>query len=145
MNMTISEALGGAGFPTIQPQPEGGYDRPVVCHHDSMDFILYLEDDLAYRADRVDSYLTVLWHPHDERIVGLKLKGFRYAFDGLKLDESAFVPLVRVVSELLMEGWARAIIDKYEEPRKQALRRKYLLAMEFANKKQIRVSELVAA
>lgn len=57
------------------------------------------------RADRVDEYLTLLWHAREPALVGIKLKGFRSLFDDLKerglIEEAHFIPLCRIVAEVL--------------------------------------------
>ena len=43
----------------------------------SMDYILYLRQDSAYVADRIDEWLTLLLDPQTGDAIGIKLKGFR--------------------------------------------------------------------
>ena len=85
-----------------------------------MDFLLYLREDCSYRADRVDPFLTVLYHPYEDRIVGIKLKGFRFLFDQFRkivehLDNEHFLPLVKFVEIALVAGVAEAFIAKNKE------------------------------
>jgi len=54
--------------------------QPCARYYGAMDILLYLETDLPYRADRVDPFLTLLWHPGKEEAIGVKLKGFRFLF-----------------------------------------------------------------
>lgn len=58
--------------------------KPVARYYEAMDCVIYLLEDLAYSADRVDGFLTLLWHPHEERLIGVKLKGFRFLFGRLQ-------------------------------------------------------------
>jgi hypothetical protein len=43
-----------------------------------MDCLIYLREDVSYRAVRLDQYRTVLLHPQEDRAVGVKLKGTRF-------------------------------------------------------------------
>lgn len=89
--------------------------KPIARYYPSMDFLLYLTEDCSYRGDRVDQFLTVLWHPYENRLVGIKLKGFGYVFSVLKslldLDDDKFLPLTKALEYLLsIEGVAESII-----------------------------------
>lgn len=88
--------------------------QPVARFYPNMDFLLYVSEDCSYRADRVDMFLTLLWHPYDERVVGIKLKGFRFIFDRVKatlgLEDAQFLPLVQALEVALTGGMAEAII-----------------------------------
>jgi hypothetical protein len=79
--------------------------EPTAYFDPEMDQLLYLTSNAAYRAERVDSRLTILWDAHELRIVGIKLKGFRSLFDELKaeglVEESRFLPLCKAISMLM--------------------------------------------
>ena len=60
--------------------PKKGEFKPLARYFPEMDFLIYLNEDCSYRADRVDAFLTVLWHPERDALVGIKLKGFRFLF-----------------------------------------------------------------
>ncbi|MDE0177893.1 MAG: hypothetical protein OXP36_04790 [Gammaproteobacteria bacterium] len=97
-----------------------GEFKPVAKYYHAMDFLLYLREDCSYRADRVDPFLTVLYHPYEDRIVGIKLKGFRFLFDQFRkivehLDNEHFLPLVKFVEIALVAGVAEAFIAKNKE------------------------------
>jgi hypothetical protein len=102
---------------------------PVARYYTAMDHMLYLSEDCSYRADRVDPFLTVLWHPHEERIVGIKLKGVRFLFERVKaivgLSDSDFMPLVKALEvaltvTLVAETDAGELQKKYAGARKLA-------------------------
>jgi hypothetical protein len=80
-----------------------------------------LNEDCSYRADRVDQFLTVLWHPHEDRLVGIKLKGFRFLFERIKnvleLDDDQFLPLVKAIEIALVGGVAESIMDEQRQAR----------------------------
>ncbi len=53
---------------------ELGTFTPGVTYHCGMDWLLLLTEDVSYRADPlVPGVVDVLWHPHEDRIVGLKI------------------------------------------------------------------------
>lgn len=94
----------------------------------SMDQLVFLDSDAHYRADRVDAYLTLFWAPDDDqKLVGLKLKGFGYLFESLKklcaVGEDDFVPFVKWLELALVVSWpklstqltAQRIIQRYEQ------------------------------
>ena len=90
-----------------------------------MDFLLYLREDYSCRADRVDAFLTVLWHPNEDHLIGIKLKGFRFLFQQLKLllelKEDAIFPLVKALEIALVGGVAEHIINAVERERLEDL------------------------
>jgi len=47
--------------------------KPKVTYYSAMDFILYLTEDVSYRTEYVDSLLEILWHPQEDRMVGVKV------------------------------------------------------------------------
>ena len=111
----------------------------------NMDFFLYLVEDCAYRADRVDGFLTVLWHPHEDRLVGLKLKGFRFLFNQLtkltKFGEGDFVPLVNAIELAVVSTVTDEMLARVGEERLRARREKYDKALKFASRATISPDE----
>ena len=95
--------------------------EPTAKYYHAMDFLLYLREDCSYVADRVDPFLTVLYHPDDQsRIVGIKLKGFRFLFDQFRkvveqLNDDHFLPVVKFIEMALVAGMAEAYIAKNKE------------------------------
>jgi hypothetical protein len=47
--------------------------KPSIFCIPGFDGIIYLGADVSYRADRIDDYLTLLWHPHKPELVGVKI------------------------------------------------------------------------
>jgi len=80
-----------------------------------MDMMLYVSEDCSYRASRVDMFLTILLHPHEDRVVGIKLKGVRFLFERvkaiLKLSDSDFLPLVAVLEVALTAALTASMTD----------------------------------
>lgn len=64
--------------------------KPCVGYYSAMNLILYLNEDCSYRAQYVDSFLEVLWHPYEDKIVGIKLK-----LDDEKLDMDKIAEALR--------------------------------------------------
>jgi hypothetical protein len=105
--------------------PKGGF-QACARYYEAMDFILYLREDLPYRADRVDRFLTLLWHPSEDRAIGVKLKGFRYLFqhlqaifrgNGRSLPETDFFPLISALEVAMVAGLAANVIAGEERKR----------------------------
>src|SRR5665213_2372823 len=95
-------------------------------YYEPMDFVLYLREDLPYRADRVDSFLTLLWHPHEDRAIGVKLKGFRYLFQrlqaifraqGATISDNEFLPLISAVEIAMVAGLGASMTAGEERKR----------------------------
>lgn len=105
--------------------------EPASRYFAGMDMFIYLSEDVSYRAERVDGYLTALRHPHDDRIVGLKLKGFRWLFNEVQgqlgLADDDFVYLVEVLQIILVRVGDELIRDV---ERRQKYREIRLLAAE---------------
>lgn len=61
-------------------------DRSEAVYFPSMDYILYLRQDSAYVAERIDEWLTLLLDPQSKEAIGVKLKGFHHVYlDFMKL------------------------------------------------------------
>lgn len=105
-------------------RPKSGEFAKVARYYPAMDFALYLTEDCAYRADRIDTFLTTLWHPTEPRLVGLKLKGFRFLFrqiraalltQGVDLSEKEFFPIVTALEIALVAGMGEAMLAAERE------------------------------
>jgi hypothetical protein len=119
-----------------------------------MDILVYLEEDVPYRADRVDQFLTLLWHPYRDEAVGVKLKGFRFLFQrvqdfvesaGAKLDDSTFVPMVAALEVALTAGLGAVITTDAERARFAELQEKYEKARALIKRATFDTRELAAA
>jgi len=114
-----------------------GIFAPCARYYEDMDVLLYLEEDIPYRADRVDTFLTLLWHPEKEEAVGVKLKGFRFLFrriqailkaDGKTLNDGKFLRMITALEVALTAGLgaeitidaerARLVEEKYDRARR---------------------------
>jgi len=108
---------------TAGSAPEANLERfaPVARFYPSMDFMLYLKEDCSYRADRIDPFLTILLHPHEDKPVGIKIKGFRFIFERLKalieIKEEQFLPLIKAIEVALVGGMAEAMMKDHEQNR----------------------------
>ena len=135
-------------FEKLTPNPTGltAPFTPISRYYPTMDYLIYLKEDCSYRADRVDEALTLLWHPYSDNLVGIKIKGFRclcaesQTLAKLASDESGFLSLAAVVARILLRGAAEAIMAAVELDRKNELRRKYALAIEFTAPPEVKVS-----
>jgi hypothetical protein len=100
--------------------------RACARYYEAMDFILYLREDMPYRADRVGSFLTLLLHPHEQRAIGLKIKGCKFLFkqlqaifraQGRALPDDEFMPLMSILEVAMTAGMASGITDHVERKR----------------------------
>jgi hypothetical protein len=121
--------------------------KPFARYNHVMDQVIYLDENAAHRADRVDAFLTLLWAPDEFRLIGFKLKGFRRLFETLKsvsenIDESDFVPFTKLLELAALASWSE-IAQKADG---QRLQRRYETAKKFiedrVQQQQIRVSDL---
>jgi hypothetical protein len=119
-----------------------------------MDSVLYLREDVSYRADRIDAFLTLLWHPYEERAVGLKIKGFRFLFERLQAIAAArggvipnqlFISLLEAVELAISVELGAVLTDEAEQGRREeAAKRakKYDKAREIARSIEIDANDL---
>jgi hypothetical protein len=112
--------------------------EPSVWFDREMDQLVCLREDCSYRADRVDPFLTLLWHPNREEIIGIKLKGIRSIFEEIVEAEGYssqdFVPLVNVIGGVMLGIVVSNAMNKAERDDKHAeWREKYAEAREVAD------------
>lgn len=97
----------------------------------NMDQLIYMKESIPYRTDRVDWFLTLFWHGQEERLVGMKFKGFRAVFDLLVkrygLHEDDFIPLIRFIEYGLTTSINTSAL---EEMARRRLEQKYSRAAE---------------
>lgn len=99
--------------------------QPVATYFPAMDFVLYLREDCAFREDRIDRTLTLLWHPQEERAVGVRLKGFRALYEFLRahvphLEEKlSFVKLIAALEVGMRSGGGDALMKDAEAKRRR--------------------------
>jgi hypothetical protein len=107
-----------------------------------MDMFLYVAEPCAYAEQRVDPYLTIFWHPTEERVVGFKLKGLKYIFNVIRdkiptLKDGDFVRLYTLLENVF-------ILPLDDEPTMDSGDRKqqYEKAMTVAAIEKVRAREL---
>lgn len=110
----LGELMGGL-FPDDSTNPQSF--QPVAFYHPEMDYLMYVNEDCSFRADRLSRFVTVLWHPHEEgKLVGVKLKGFRKMFlqakGGGALSEDEFRQFIRWLAIALYCSAGEAIDDR---------------------------------
>lgn len=80
-----------------------------ASYYRAMDSLEYLAEDTTTVAERVDSFLTVLVTADDRRLVGFRLKGFRYVFNrfvqpAMKLKSDDFDPIIWVLQRIFTDA-----------------------------------------
>jgi hypothetical protein len=107
----------------------------------SMDMLIFVTKDVPYTSELVDGALTLFWSPSGESLVGLKIKGFRHAFEEVKnrwgLADSHFVMMVEILKEALEIG-GTDLLEDLEQERKN----KYVLARNLVSQHQLNVSDI---
>lgn len=98
LNSVLQEAFGfQMGNDFIQ---RAVYSEPMDC-------VTYMSADVIAISDRIDEFLTIIVDAKDvDKVVGFKVKGFRHFFSTVlkekyDLSEADFIPLVRVLEEML--------------------------------------------
>ncbi|MBK8200450.1 MAG: hypothetical protein IPK75_19045 [Acidobacteria bacterium] len=96
--------------------------KPSAKYNHGLDVLAYRAEGGTCVADRVDGFLTILWDKEQKRIVGIRLKGFRWVFNELKgrfkWTDADFLPLVKVLEAVMSDGLGLQIVadqrEKYE-------------------------------
>lgn len=111
--------------------------QPVATYFPAMDFAMYLNEDCSYREDRIDRGLTLLWHPYEDKAVGVRLKGFRAYYEFLRahvadLDKKMpFVSMVAALELSMRTGAGEAMMaDAEAKRRREAYQKARELLME---------------
>ena len=113
--------------------------EPIAFYNPEMDYLMYINEDCSYRADRISRALTVLWHPYEEKkLIGFKLKGFRLMFNRVKdtsaISEDQFPDIMQWLTLAIYRS-AEEIIAEHE---KQRLREISALARQLAGNYRIK-------
>lgn len=123
-----------AEFGTGQPRPFPEEFQPAAKYFPAMDCLIYLREDVSYRAIRLDQYRTVLLHPLEDRAVGVKLKGMRFVTEKARVVlrsvgiETNKIKLITLWEMALTEDGVDAVAAADTERRRQyAMRAKELV------------------
>ena len=139
--VTSFASLSDLSMPDWNSQERDDF-KACAHYYPPMDCVIYLRENLAYRADRVDEYLTLLWHPYETRAIGVKIKGFAKLFKTLQtvsratgrdLPETAFHPLMKAIEAALTVQAGSFVTDHVEQERlaeQQRLTERYAKAFE---------------
>jgi len=126
----INLAEFGAGTPRALPTDF----RPVAKYIPAMDCLIYLREDVSYRAIRLDQYRTVLLHPQEDRAVGVKLKGMRFVTEKARVvlrsvgaDTTHFKLITLWEMALTEDGDTTVAVAEAERKRQYAMRAKDLV------------------
>lgn len=111
--------------------------KPTVWFDREMDQLVYLHEDCSFRTDRVDPFLTLLWHPQTEDIVGIKLKGIRSVYEEIVeargFTGQEFMPLLDVIAGVMLGSAFSDALRLMGAERKAEWRRKYAEARQIAD------------
>jgi hypothetical protein len=91
-------------------------------YYHNIDCIEYLSKDVFAIADRIDSFLTVLWNEDFTALVGFKLKGFRAAYNQLSALEEITNTEFNVLVKSLEHYFTKFGNEMFPEKRQEAYR-----------------------
>jgi hypothetical protein len=124
--------------------------RAVARYNQWLDALLFLREDCAYVAERVDPLLTIFWSPDGDRLVGFKFKGLRFVFLAIQrvfdAPDDHFPPLVKWLEYAFSSGLGDEVLRQQDEKREDR-ENKYRLVRAMAQEAKIPKEdrELIAA
>lgn len=74
---TLAQLLGPLADEVLKPFLAGPYYNP------DLDWLIWLDEDVGYRASPVHPWLDMLLAPHENRVVGFKVIGAKAMFESL--------------------------------------------------------------
>ncbi|HEY3797753.1 MAG TPA: hypothetical protein VGL58_05320 [Caulobacteraceae bacterium] len=103
--------------------------QKATSYFAAMDSLIYLKQNVSYRAVRLSPFVTVLLHPKDDRAIGIKIKGMRHLMERARATlASANITLtdsdvlqVMTILETAITANGDAWIEKADDERKQKL------------------------
>lgn len=113
------------GQPSFEPfEPCAVYSAPMDC-------VIYLQEDVSVRADRIDQFLTILWHPQEHKVVGFKIKSISFLFETLQsavkavtgkdIPDDSFISVVGTLEFALKMHAGAALSEKCQIEREDGL------------------------
>lgn len=77
------------------------FDPPYVEYKRGLDWLIFLREECSYRSEPAHPFLDVLRHPHEQRLVGIKLIAcspvFRQIKRAMRLADGAAIRLASVL------------------------------------------------
>lgn len=82
--------------------------RPVAVYFSATDCVEYVNEDTVYIYERIDQFLTLIYDETKFRVIGFKIKGFRWIFEHclkahLQLNQSDFIDLVQAIEAICQQ------------------------------------------
>lgn len=77
---------------------------PGAVYDEQLGWIVFNVLDVSYRAERIDDYLELLWHPYKREVVGVKLTGLtrqdiKKYYDQFQIEFGEPLPLKFVIED----------------------------------------------
>ena len=95
--------------------------KPAAWYYPEMDYVLFQREDCSYRAERVGPFLDLLWHPEEDRVVGIKLSSFRFLAGQARrihdLQPMDPVPVATALEISLAGGMVESFMNKADQSR----------------------------
>jgi hypothetical protein len=106
---------------------------PAARYIAPMDCLIYLREDVSYRAVRLKRFTTVLLHPYEDRAIGVKVKGVRHLYERMNAiltayfrsqmpDRPAEIALATLWEVALTAGGEREVANAEAERQKMLTR-----------------------
>ena len=125
--------------------PEEWLASPYVAtaaYFSDSDCVEYVNEDCVCVYRRIDEFLTLIFDETKIRLIGFKLKGFRFFFERMKghlqLNNSDFIWISALIEEI-----CRDIGDELETSKERRLA--YQAVKKIADKEQVKLVDLPKA
>jgi hypothetical protein len=116
--------------------------RPCATYFGDSDCVEYVNEDVVCVYSRIDEFLTLIYDDTRIRVIGFKLKGFRFFFERMKahleLNNAHFIKVVALIEEICRDIGDDLIADN-------ARQRAYMAARKIAEKESVELYDLPLA
>jgi len=106
------------------------------------DCVEYVNEDTISVYKRIDGFLTLIYDETQIRVIGFKLKGFRYFFEKMKahlgLNNNSFIKVAALIEEICRDIGDELLTD-------DARQRAYQAARKIAEKEAVELYDLPQA
>ena len=115
---------------------------PLAAYFEDADCVEYVAEDTFCTYVRIDEYLTLVYDETCFRVIGFKLKGFRYIFNQmagqLKLNQDSFLRVVSIIERVVTELGEAFVSDDRRA-------RAYQAAIKIADQNNVQLFDLPIA
>lgn len=120
----------------------GGEYTPNAAYFSDADCVEYVNEDTVCVYKRIDEFLTLIYDETKMRLIGFKLKGFRYFFERMKghlqLNNADFIWISALIEEICRDLGEELATSKERRQAYQAVRK-------IAEKEQVKLLDFPLA